>query len=323
MSKNLILISIIIPTYNRAKEVCFALDSVISQTYKTWECLVVDDGSIDNSIQILETYTQKDSRIKSFIRNREPKGAPTSRNIGLQHAKGEYIIFLDSDDYLLPHCLEQRVSQIYKFPNAHFLVFPMAEQNGNEIVKREIPESDDYLIHFLSANLPWQTMCPIWKKNYLIELKGFTEGYPRFNDPELMIRALVHNKVEFKIFNLLEYDCVHNYDTKIDLEFCDKIYNTMLKFIPDITKLLDNYGLKVHQSYLLMYLHLWFKFFYIPSGDIRIKQSLNLMLLFKKQHIISNVKLVDLSLRFIIYNLTKRLIKKPINKLENRTIYIK
>ena len=76
------LISIIIPTYNRACILPQALNSVMAQTYEHWECIVVDDGSTDDTLTVLEVYNKKDKRIKYFKRQRKPKGAPTCRNIG-------------------------------------------------------------------------------------------------------------------------------------------------------------------------------------------------------------------------------------------------
>lgn len=95
------LISIIIPTYNRAHLIGETLDSVLRQTYQNWECIVVDDGSNDNTENIVQTYTIKDNRFKYFTRPQtRKKGASTCRNYGYEKSKGEYIQFLDSDDIL-------------------------------------------------------------------------------------------------------------------------------------------------------------------------------------------------------------------------------
>ena len=113
------LISIIIPTYNRANFIGETLDSVLAQTYTNWECIVVDDGSTDNSLNIIQQYCDKDNRFEVFYRsNNRIKGASSCRNIGLENSKGEFIQFLDSDDCLAPNKLEIQLKKIYNEPAA-------------------------------------------------------------------------------------------------------------------------------------------------------------------------------------------------------------
>jgi glycosyltransferase involved in cell wall biosynthesis len=105
------LISIIIPTYNRATDLKRALDSVISQGYKNWEAVVVDNHSSDNTDEIIESY--HDSRISLFkIHNNGVIAA--SRNLGISKAKGEFIAFLDSDDWWAPSKLEVALEFLLK-----------------------------------------------------------------------------------------------------------------------------------------------------------------------------------------------------------------
>ena len=99
----MILFSIIIPTYNRAAFISKAIESVLSQSYANWELIVIDDASTDNTFELLAHYT--DPRIR-VVKNEVNKERSVSRNIGIALAKGEYICFLDSDDYLLPKHLE-------------------------------------------------------------------------------------------------------------------------------------------------------------------------------------------------------------------------
>ena len=106
-----ITVSIIIPTYNRAHLIQRALDSVIAQSFQDWECLVVDDGSTDNTSAIITMNSEKDNRIK-YLSNEFKKGANGARNTGIVHAKGKYIAFLDSDDEWLPMKLSIQVKQM-------------------------------------------------------------------------------------------------------------------------------------------------------------------------------------------------------------------
>jgi glycosyltransferase involved in cell wall biosynthesis len=95
------LVSIVIPTYNRSHLIGQTLNSIISQTYPYWECLVIDDGSTDYTKELLEYYCEIDSRIKYFQRPSElSKGANACRNYGFEVSKGEFINWFDSDDIM-------------------------------------------------------------------------------------------------------------------------------------------------------------------------------------------------------------------------------
>jgi glycosyltransferase involved in cell wall biosynthesis len=104
------LVSIIIPTYNRSELIKDTLDSIITQTHTNWECLIVDDGSTDNSIEVIESYCKKDNRFQLYKRPESRlKGANACRNHGLDIATGDYIIFFDSDDVFCETALEKRI----------------------------------------------------------------------------------------------------------------------------------------------------------------------------------------------------------------------
>lgn len=108
------LVSIIIPTFNRGLLICETLDTLVTQTYSHWECIIIDDGSIDNTKAVVTSYSQNDNRIKFYTRPDSTKtGASSCRNYGLDKAKGELIQFLDSDDLLAKNKLEEQV-KLYK-----------------------------------------------------------------------------------------------------------------------------------------------------------------------------------------------------------------
>jgi len=89
--------SVIVPVYNVEKYLHECVDSVLNQTYPEYEIILVDDGSTDNSKSICDHYSQLDQRIRVF--HTSNSGVSTARNIGIQKAIGEYVLFLDSDDY--------------------------------------------------------------------------------------------------------------------------------------------------------------------------------------------------------------------------------
>lgn len=96
------MISIIIPAYNAAKTIVRCVESILSQTYYDWELIIIDDGSADNTIDVCKSF--QDERIRVY--HKENGGVSSARNYGLTYAKGEYIAFVDADDYLEPMYLE-------------------------------------------------------------------------------------------------------------------------------------------------------------------------------------------------------------------------
>ncbi len=104
------LVSIIIPTYNRAHLIGETLDSVLAQTYQNWECIIVDDGSSDNTDEVVGAYVAKDSRFKYYHRPDEHlPGGNGARNYGFKMSKGEYVNWLDSDDLFSENKIEEQV----------------------------------------------------------------------------------------------------------------------------------------------------------------------------------------------------------------------
>jgi len=102
------LVSIITPSYNSVRFISETIESVLDQTYKNWEMIIIDDGSSDNSTKIIESYLLKDSRIK-LIKLSKNMGPATTRNYGIKESKGRYIAFLDSDDLWYPDKLLQQI----------------------------------------------------------------------------------------------------------------------------------------------------------------------------------------------------------------------
>lgn len=102
------LISIITPTYNCAQFISETIESVLSQTYKNWEMIIVDDCSTDDTKQIVETYRRNDNRIRYYCLERN-SGAAVARTKAMELAKGNYMAFLDSDDLWMPDKLEKQL----------------------------------------------------------------------------------------------------------------------------------------------------------------------------------------------------------------------
>ncbi len=115
-------VSFITASYNYEKYISQTIESVISQTITDWELLIIDDGSKDNSLEIINRYCSKDSRIKLFTHeNNQNKGLIKTLQLGIKKANGEYIVFLESDDYITNNYLETKLEIFSKYPNIGFL----------------------------------------------------------------------------------------------------------------------------------------------------------------------------------------------------------
>ena len=102
------LVSVITPCYNGSKYISETILSVISQTYSNWEMIIIDDGSTDDSANIINSYIATDPRI--FLIQQDNKGSAAARNTGIKHAKGRYIALLDADDLWEPDFLKEQIS---------------------------------------------------------------------------------------------------------------------------------------------------------------------------------------------------------------------
>ena len=123
------LVSIIVPCYKQAAYLPETIDSVLKQTYPNWECVIVNDGSPDNTDEIVHRYIGKDSRFKYI--QQENKGLATARNKGIAYSEGEFILPLDADDLIEPMYVEKAIQHFMSHPETK-LVYCKAEKFGEE-----------------------------------------------------------------------------------------------------------------------------------------------------------------------------------------------
>jgi len=148
--------SVIIPTYNQSNLLNEALDSLINQTFKNWEAIVVNDGSTDNTSIVMDDYSKRDSRIKCFYK--ENGGTASALNYGIKHAKGEWICWLSSDDLFEPNKLEIHFNAIKENPDIKFfhshwyLLLEETKQKIAPALWLEIPPIEFQVTRFFWAN---------------------------------------------------------------------------------------------------------------------------------------------------------------------------
>ncbi len=133
------IVSIIVPCYNHAQYLGEALDSVLAQSYPHWECIIVNDGSTDNTKETGEAYVNKDPRFALI--NIPNSGVSTAKNTGVAHASGTYIFPLDADNRMHPECISLCIQEFEKKPEAS-LVYTEAELFGEERGLWNLPPFD-------------------------------------------------------------------------------------------------------------------------------------------------------------------------------------
>lgn len=164
-------ISLIIPTYNRANLIAETLQSVINQTYSNWECIIVDDGSSDNTEQVVNNFIDKDARISYYKRpENRPKGANACRNFGFEKSTGDIINWLDSDDLLASNHFEIHLEN-HKNPEVDCVVSRAKTfgLNPNETMgfwSNIIPKNEPWKDMVCGA-ISWATPTVTWKRSVL------------------------------------------------------------------------------------------------------------------------------------------------------------
>ncbi len=195
-------VSIVIPIRDRAHLFQTTLDSLRQQTFEDWEAIVVDDGSTEAQFQLIGATCTQDSRVQ-LVRHRGPRsGACVCRNEGLRLARGEYIMFLDSDDALAPTCLAQRLIEIRTRPDVGFVAFPswyFHTTPGDSTALWNVFDQTDDIERLLRGDSPWQTMGPIWRRTALEIVGAWDERVLSWQDTEFHLRALINGVAYAKV----------------------------------------------------------------------------------------------------------------------------
>ncbi|MDQ3392688.1 MAG: glycosyltransferase family 2 protein [Bacteroidota bacterium] len=208
MSPNQQLVSIIIPVFNRKDIIKETLKSIKDQSYTNWEVVFIDDGSTDGTYEYLQSLALEEPRYILNKRDRQPKGASSCRNMGIDMAKGDYVIFLDSDDILFPTCFEERIRNFKLYPANDFLIFPaviFTNTPGDSSILWNIDKEKNDILRFLELDVPWQTTAPIWKRSSLSKVGYWDDSTSAWEDMDFHIRALIYGLKYKKINNGPDY----------------------------------------------------------------------------------------------------------------------
>ena len=203
---NNISISIIVPCYNQAQYLDEALQSVLDQTHTNWECIIVNDGSPDDTELFAKKWADKDTRFKYLYK--ENGGLSSARNAGLLVAVGEFIQFLDSDDLIEKRKLEYQLAFMLEHPSIDISVsgyrYFDKNQNDKRILGRNnflpeiaIMEHDIDIINVLNVRNPMVISAPLYKRNVFNIVGLFDSDLSALEDWDFHTRCALH-KLKFQ-----------------------------------------------------------------------------------------------------------------------------
>lgn len=196
------LVSVLMTAYNREQYIAEAIESVINSTCQNWELIIVDDGSTDNTVEIAKSFAEKDNRIK-FYRNKKKLGDYPNRNKAASYAKGEFIMFCDSDDKLLNDGIENCVNTMQNFPNSNFGICFLAEKSQDAYIL----SSEEALIKHFKIQ-PYLMVGPggtIQRRTFFEKVNKYPEKYGPANDMYYNLKATTFSPVVILPFEFMFY----------------------------------------------------------------------------------------------------------------------
>ena len=247
------MISIIIPCYNRENLVVETLNSIKNQTYEDWECIIIDDGSTDNTVSVIERFIKDDQRFRLYNRPIDRlKGPSACRNFGFEKIEGDYVQFFDSDDIMLHNHLELKMNLIsggeYQFVSCSIKCIDFEKELEFINIDASDAEADNFQNYhknlfesFVTGNFPLMMVAPLWAKDFIKKHMPLKEDMNMLEDHELHARALKNVKSYWHLNKLLilqrgEHDSL----TKNFFKNVDIGVNSFLKCAQTVIKLSES-----------------------------------------------------------------------------------
>lgn len=244
------LISVIIPLYNKERHVARAIDSIYAQTYKNFEVIVIDDGSSDNSADVVIAMKMDNL---SLIRQ-ENRGVSAARNSGIRRSNGDIIAFLDADDEWRVDFLETIIQLMDRYDDAGLYATSYAICGDDGIVTERnltgIPPSPwhgliDNYFKVILYSLPISSSCVAIPKKVFVDVGMFAEGEPRAEDQEMWFRVALKYKIAFCNTPCATY--YHNADNRV----CKTMIEREPKFFFDTLQHAADMSNNPENSYLI------------------------------------------------------------------------
>lgn len=200
------LISIIIPTYNRAHLIGETLDSILAQTYINWECIIVDDGSTDNTKEVVADYIEKDRRFQFHHRPADrPKGGNAARNYGFEISMGTLVNWVDSDDLIDVDHLRYHIDSHLDKDNIQVSISNGIIFEDDVKIKKgnwsNIQPKENCIEEMINELVLWPIGGVIWKKSSIKTIRPFKECLNSSQEWTFHLLQLIDEQVKYEILN--------------------------------------------------------------------------------------------------------------------------
>ena len=217
-------ISVLMPVYNSENYLTSSIESILSQSFKNFEFIIIDDGSTDNSLEIIEKYKHNDKRIV-LIKNKFNLGTTRSLNLGLLIANGKYMVRMDADDWSYP----DRLKTQYEYMEKHSEIgvsggaIDVCDKDLNVIYTRKYATIDKEIRKKIFLYSPFAHPATIWNTEKIKNLGGYNERLPLSQDCELYFKIGEFTKfgnLKDKLIKLR----IHNNSSSISKDFTQEKY---------------------------------------------------------------------------------------------------
>lgn len=206
------MVSVVMSVYNEEQHVSQAMESILNQTFNDFEFIIVNDGSVDKTYEIIERYAEKDKRVR-VINHEKREGQAKSLNDGIKIAKGKYIARMDADDISLPERLEKQVKFMGSHPEVGVLgtYYKEIDNSGKILPRKQNPSTWEQIKKALFYYNPVCHPSVMMRKELILEVGGYDEKFSIGQDYDLFSRLISKTKIE----NLPEFLIIHRFPEEI------------------------------------------------------------------------------------------------------------
>jgi glycosyltransferase involved in cell wall biosynthesis len=271
------LISIIVPTYNRANLIGDTIRSIQRQTLDNWELIIVDDRSSDNTAEVVGDFCRSDRRISSALRPLTmKKGANSCRNYGLKLSAGRYIKWLDSDDMLNPDCLQKQTNIMsggsFDVCFSQTGCFKVVDQKTIELDRiwgRIAPDKDPYE-EYLRQSMKWASGSGLWRREFVGDMP-FLEGLMNSQEWLMHLKYMLRNPKIAVIDEKLCMVRVHATNmSNTKNKSAEYFYHTCSAYLHAARLLHDSTAFSKSRMTILLKKFSWYHLFVFYKGGIRL-----------------------------------------------------
>lgn len=241
-------VSVIVPVYNTEKYLERCINSIISQSFKDFELILINDGSKDKSLSIMKEYSRKDKRIKVFDQNN--KGPALTRNFGINKAKAKYVMFIDSDDYIDDNYIQDYYNAISKED------LDIVIGGYKRVVEKKVTFTLQLKQGEFSKYIITGPVCRIVRKQFLTDNK--IEFLDTNSSEDVYFNLMIYNKTKkIKIIDNIGYNYFYNKNSLSNT--AHKGFKKEIKIIEllDLINVEESYNLELNQYYIIRYI-IWY-----------------------------------------------------------------